>query len=137
MIGRKEIRKALKESIGAFLLCESFNSGKLRSVFKEHGGVDKEYKQGYLSDLTDDQIMYYSEFPNYNKASDEKFRLIHKTRPSYNIRSQYDMACLFKIYVANDGCACLVGIDRNSLKTDRTQDGETDKKFASKTIYYL
>lgn len=126
------IKKSLNESISNFLLTESFNSNKMHKFFSEHGGVNKEYKQGYLSDLTDYDILYYSEFPNYNKAVGEKNRLIHKTKTNHYTRSQYDMACLFKIYVANDGCACLVGIDRNSVKTGTTWAGETDKKSADR-----
>jgi len=127
----KLIKKSLNESINK-LITEAFQSSKLRNFFKEHGGVNREYYQKSLGDISDEQIMYYSEFENYYDALNEQHRLIFKMRRDHHTRSQYDMACLFKVYVANDGCACLVGIDRNSIETRGTWSGEQEKKVADR-----
>ena len=120
------------ESISHFLLTESFKSSKLSDFFMEHGGVNKEYYQKSLGDISDEQIMLFDVFESYNDAMDEKHRLIYKTRSDHHHRSQYDMACLFEIYVANDGYAALVGIDRDSIETSMTWGGEKEKKVADR-----
>lgn len=123
------IRKALRESISNLLLNEAFKSNRLRNFFKAHGGVKKDYPNHSLGDINDAQILYFREFDSQIDAISERRRLL---RSNNGIRSNYDMSCLFEIYVANDGCTLLVGIDRKTINTIPTWASEKEEKVGKR-----
>lgn len=122
-------------------LNEAFNSNELRNWAKAHGGIKKTFaddgypnsivKQDALSDVRDEDITYFQEFPSYNEASNKRWELMSEKTP-YGLRSKYDMKSYFTIYTANDGSCVLVGIDRNSIETSHTWGGEVSKKGADR-----
>ena len=134
-----DLRDIVKESVTR-LLKEYYQSSRLKQWAKSHGGVIKKYEpdnkhtrfvqQDSLGDITDDQILYFQEFPSYQEASDEKFRL--KNNGQYGKRSDWDMKAFFIIFTANDGTALLVGVDRNTFETTPTWGGERSKKLGDR-----
>ena len=130
----------VKESVSK-LLKEYYQSNRLKQWAKSHGGVIKNYdeerpetrfnSQDSLGDVTDDQILYMKEFPSYQEADNESWRLRHEGS-RYGQRSEWDTKAFFTIYTANDGTALLVGLDKTSFKTGETWGGTRSKKKADR-----
>ena len=121
-----------KESVSSYLhnvICENLDnmlveaipSKKLAGVVKAHGGVNREYDQDGLGEVTDDQILLMQEFPNLNAAIAAERRY---KKPNGNRRTEADMRNFFQIYKLADGTAVLVGLDRNKVSTNSTFGGE-------------
>jgi hypothetical protein len=110
---------------------ESFKSNELRDFILQHGGVNRKWYQGALGDISDKQIGYFEAFDSYWDAYETKHKLTASNKYTH-ARSPYDMQYLFKIFVANDGAAALVGIDRDKIETGVTWGGETTKKLADR-----
>ena len=119
-----QFRQIITESVRKILM-ESFKSNMLRKFFQEHGGVNSQYKQFSLGDIDDSQIGYSQEFNSFNEAANQ---LHHIKKPVARQRSEADMKYLFQIFVANDGTAMLVGINRSTIDTGVYWDGEHEKK---------
>lgn len=152
IIGRvvRETVSRLKRSLN-----EAFSSNRLRDWFSQHGGVmkklpfdvgnrDDRVEQSSLSDISDDDIVYFREFDssenkdlfdrwneNSNNALNERWKMIH-TQKQRGSRSEWDMKALFKVYSANDGAVILVGIDRNNFEIGSHWGGEDIKRISDR-----
>lgn len=126
MISEQKLDNIIRMAIN-----EAIKSSALNDFFREHGGVNREgYNQDGLSDVSDDMIGYYQEFPTHNDAV-RKMNSI-KRPDRLNRRSENDMKYFFQIYTAKDGSSVLVGIDRDKVETTTTWGGESLKKYGDR-----
>ena len=126
MISEQKLDKIIRMAIN-----EAIKSSMLNDFFREHGGVSREgYNQDGLSDVSDDMIGYYQEFPTHNDAVRKMNSLKRPDRQRR--RSENDMKYYFQIYTAKDGSSVLVGIDRDKVETTATWGGESLKKYGDR-----
>ena len=135
------VQRVFEENIKLKKLNESFKSNELRSWANAHGGIKKtqadigypntNVRQDALSDVRDEDITYFEEFPNWNDAVAKRRELMSERTP-YGRRTKYDMKSYYTIYTANDGTCVLVGINRNNIETGLTWGGEVSKKAAER-----
>ena len=121
-LSEARLKQIINESVEK-VLNESFKSNSLRSWFKQHGGVNKQYSTDGLGDVTDDQIAYTQEYQNWREA----YNFVWNGRKSPNY-----MRYFIKMYVANDGAALVVFYDRNKVETGSNWGGENFKKLSKR-----
>ena len=108
------------------------------------GNRDDRVDQPSLSDISDNDIVYFREFDNSknedlfdrwhensNNALNERWKMIHAQKQRGS-RSEWDMKALFKVYSANDGAVILVGIDRNNFEFGSHWGGEDIKRVSDR-----
>lgn len=129
MISENIINRIIKESIDN-LIMESFESSKIRDFFREHGGVNRKYRNFSAGDINDEQINFWKVFPTYKDA----VMAMHKYKQpnQRGQRTELDMASHLNILAANDGSAAIVGVIRNSSELGQTWGGEYQKKVADR-----
>ena len=129
MITEYKLNNIIKESIDN-LIMESFESSKIRDFFREHGGVNRKYRNFSAGDITDEQINFWKVFPSYNDA----IMAMHKYKQpdQRGQRSDLDMESHLSVLAAKDGSAAVVGVTRDSVELGQTWGGEYHKKVADR-----
>jgi len=123
------IHEALRESISR-LIIESFESSKIRNFFKQHGGLNRKFRNFSAGDITDEQINFWKEYPSYNEAI---YAMHNLKRPdARGRRNDLDMASHLNILAANDGTTAIAGVIRGSVDLGSTWGGEYQKKVADR-----
>lgn len=123
------IHEALTESINR-LIIESFESSKIRDFFKQHGGLNRKFRNFSAGDITDEQINFWKEYPSYNEAI---YAIHNLKRPdARGRRNDLDMASHLNILAANDGTTAIAGVIRGSVDLGSTWGGEYQKKVADR-----
>lgn len=123
MVSDRTIRRILRESIDDLLLIESIPSKMLSDYFSQHGGVNRQYSQDGLGDVTDDQIAYMQKYKTRQEATDFLWKI--RRDPKYN---KYFPT----VYTAKDGTSAVVFFDRNKVDTGLNWGGEHFKKLSDR-----
>lgn len=122
MVDNNRILRIIKEEVDR-LLTESIPSEMLSKYFSEHGGVDRNYPQDGLGDVTDSQIAYIKRYNTRREATDFLWGI--RRDPKYN-------KLFGRVYTANDGTAALVFFDRDKVDTGLNWGGEHFKKSSDR-----
>lgn len=122
MISNDRLSKILRESIDR-LLTESIPSERLSNFFSQHGGVNRQYPQDGLGDVTDDQIVSMYTYDTIHDAENSAWKM--RRNPKY----REFFPC---VYTANDGTSVVTLFDRNKVKTGHNWGGEHFKKFSDR-----
>lgn len=130
LISGNRLNHIIRESIEKVLLSESFSSSMIRDFFMSHGGVDRGYRNFSAGDIRDDEITYFKEYPSFREA--RKFVGSVRRPNGFGKRSDMDVNNYFEIFVASDGSALVVGVDRNKVSIGITWGGERIKKVADR-----
>lgn len=122
MISNDRLSKILRESIDR-LLTESIPSERLSDFFSQHGGVNRQYPQDGLGDVTDDQIVSMHTYDTIHDAENSAWKM--RRNPKY----REFFPC---VYTANDGTSVVTLFDRNKVKTGHNWGGEHFKKLSDR-----
>lgn len=122
MISNDRLSKILRESIDR-LLTESIPSERLSDFFSQHGGVNRQYPQDGLGDVTDDQIVSMYTYDTIHDAENSAWKM--RRNPKY----REFFPC---VYTANDGTSVVTLFDRNKVKTGHNWGGEHFKKSSDR-----
>lgn len=122
MISNDRLSKILRESIDR-LLTESIPSERLSDFFSQHGGVNRQYPQDGLGDVTDDQIVSMYTYDTIHDAENSAWKM--RRNPKY----REFFPC---VYTANDGTAALVFFDRDKVDTGLNWGSENFKKTSDR-----
>ncbi len=122
MISNDRLSKILRESIDR-LLTESIPSERLSDFFSQHGGVNRQYPQDGLGDVTDDQIVSMYTYDTIHDAENSAWKM--RRNPKY----REFFPC---VYTANDGTSVVTLFDRNKVKTGHNWGGEHFNKLSDR-----
>lgn len=127
---KEQLVNRLVENIRKSLITEAFKSNILRKFIQQHGGVDNDYRQFSLGDISDEQIGWAREFDSPNEAMRALTQI--KKPNEYGRRSELDMKYFFLPFVAKDNTTLVIGVDRNKIQTLHSWEGEHEKKVSDR-----